>query len=58
MQSWEIPSNLTNLHEYIKRMESRDSWKQTYYGPEKVRSTEQLNSLQLHCCVCKGDQGN
>jgi len=36
LKGWEIPSNLTNLHEYIERMQSRDSWKQTYYPPEKV----------------------
>ncbi|CAL5221318.1 g3490 [Coccomyxa viridis] len=36
LKGWEIPSNLTNLHEYITRMQSRDSWKQTYYSPDKV----------------------
>ncbi len=36
VQGWEIPSSLTSLHEYMKRIQSRDSWKQTYYPPEKV----------------------
>ena len=44
MQNWEIPSDLKELHEYIKRMESRDSWKQTYYPPDKV------------CCLVPGEQ--
>ena len=52
MQGWEIPSNLTNLHEYIERMQSRDSWKQTYYPPEKVctrKPQQQSNTLQWPC---------
>lgn len=36
-QGWEIPSSLTDLHDYMKRIQSRDSWKQAYYSPEKVR---------------------
>ena len=36
LQGWEIPSDLTSLHGYIERMQSRDSWKQTYYPPDKV----------------------
>ncbi|CAK0781401.1 hypothetical protein CVIRNUC_005364 [Coccomyxa viridis] len=36
LKGWEIPSSLTSLHEYMKRIQSRDSWKQTYYPPEKV----------------------
>lgn len=44
MQGWEIPSNLTSLHAYIKRMQSRDSWKQTYYSPDKVRTTSYISS--------------
>ena len=47
LQNWEIPSDLKDLHEYIKRMESRDSWKQTYYPPDKVRSlVSNMNSLK------------
>ena len=47
LQNWEIPSDLKDLHEYIKRMESRDSWKQSYYPPDKVCSLEtNMNSLK------------
>jgi hypothetical protein len=36
MQNWEVPEQLNYLQEWFQRMESRDSWKKTYYPTEKV----------------------
>ena len=36
VQNWDVPEQFTHLQEFFERMQSRDSWKQSYYEPEKV----------------------
>lgn len=36
VQNWDVPEQFTELHAWFERMQSRDSWKQSYYEPEKV----------------------
>jgi glutathione dehydrogenase/transferase len=31
-----LPANLTAVKAYLEAMESRESWKNTYYAPELV----------------------